>query len=79
MDQAGDRCLTPDGLDAILATLSWEIRDPLNNLHAGINALLSRGDARLTDVDRNHARTMQTLCEDLSRLTHQCLGGPKPD
>jgi hypothetical protein len=68
-------------LGPILAGLSGEICRPLELLRGGIERLLTDPSRRITDAERVQARTMLGLCEDLGRLTRECLedAGPSAD
>ena len=64
---------TPDPR-AISALLGQEICRPLDALQAGLIRLLDDPDQPPSPTDRAHAATMLELCEDLRRLTQDCLG-----
>jgi len=61
-------------LQAILANLSREICQPLDLLQGGIGALLGDPSRPITEAERSQAETMLMLCNDLGRLTRECLG-----
>ena len=65
---------TPD-LRVISALLGQEICRPLDALQAGLIRMLDDPDQPPSSTDRAHAATMLELCEDLRRLTQDCLGG----
>ena len=65
---------TPE-LRAISAMLSGEICRPLDALQAGLFCLLNNPNQAPSPAERTHALTMLDLCDDLRRLTHDCLGG----
>jgi len=64
------------GLKAILASLGQELGRPLDALQGEILRLLGDPDRPITDAQRSHTRTMLALCEDLRKLTAECLGDP---
>jgi len=64
-------------LGAILANLGREICQPLESLREEIGALLGDPSRPITDAERGQAETMLRLCDDLGRLTRDCLGGPE--
>jgi len=66
-------------LAAILANLSREIRRPLDSLQQGLSRFLDEPGRTMSDVERNQAQTMLTLCEDLGLLTRERLGDPPAD
>jgi len=66
----------PSELRAILATLGQELRRPLDTLQEEIERLLIDHDRPITDAQRSHTRTMLALCDDLRKLTADCLGEP---
>jgi signal transduction histidine kinase len=68
----------PDQADlrAILANLGREICQPLEALRGRIEALLGARSGPISDAERGQAETMLRLCDDLGRLTRDCLGGP---
>jgi hypothetical protein len=70
---------TPPELAPILAGLSGEICRPLELLRSGIDRLLDDPTRPITEAERVQARTMLGLCDDLGRLTRECLEGAKPD
>ena len=61
-------------IQAISSCLSQEICRPLDTLQAGLIRLLDDPARPPSEAERTHALTMLTLCEDLRRLTHDCLG-----
>ena len=65
-------------LRSILASLGREICQPLDSLRAGIGRLLAEPSRPITEAERGQARTMLTLCDDLGRLTRECLGSADP-
>ena len=65
----------PVRLCEISSCLSQEIYRPLDSLQAGLSRLLEDPAHPPSEAERNHAQTMLTLCEDLRRLTRECLGG----
>lgn len=65
-------------LGPILARLSVEICRPLESLRGGIDRLLDDPSRPITEAERVQARTMLGLCDDLGRLTRECLEGPEP-
>ena len=90
MTRPGDHELAPNpapdptdlpALGPILAGLSGEIRRPLEVLRGGIDRLLDDPSRPISDAERAQARTMLGLCDDLDRLTRECLegGGPSAD
>jgi len=66
----------PARLQEISSCLSQEIYRPLDSLQAGLSRLLEDPAHPPSEVERVHALTMLTLCEDLRRLTRECLGTP---
>jgi len=65
-------------LGPILAGLSGEIRRPLELLRGGIDRMLTDPSRRITDAERAQARTMLGLCDDLGRITRECLEDAEP-
>jgi hypothetical protein len=63
-------------LGPILARLGGEIRRPLQKLRGGIDRLLDDPSRPITEAERVQARTMLGLCDDLDRLTRECMEGP---
>ena len=61
-------------LGSILASLSLEICQPLESLRSGIGRLVEEPSRPLTEAERGQAQTMLALCDDLGRLTRECLG-----
>ena len=72
MPSASDR--TQADLESILANLGREIRRPLDLLRDEIGRMMDAPPRPLTDAEVGQARTMLTLCDDLGRLTRECLG-----
>ena len=68
---------TPE-LRAISSLLGQEICRPLDILQAGLLRLLAEVEQPATTTDRAHATTMLELCDDLRRLTWECLGSDEP-
>jgi hypothetical protein len=68
----------PDSLVAILSNLSREISQPLGLLRAGIGQLIGAGPEFISEAERSQARTLFMVCDDLGRLTLECLGGEEP-
>ncbi len=66
-------------LGSILANLGREIRGPLNSLRGEIDGLLGDPSLPITEAERKQAQTMLALCDDLGRLTRECLGNTEPD
>ncbi len=66
-------------LQAILANISQEICQPLDLLQDGISRLLSDPSQPINDAERGQALTMLELCQDLARLTRECLETPNSD
>lgn len=66
--------VNPDRMQAISTCLSQEIYRPLDSLQAGLSRLLDDPARPPSEEERVHALTMLTLCEDLRRLTRECLG-----
>jgi hypothetical protein len=64
-------------LPAILANLSREICQPIDLLQGGIGVLLGDPSKPITDAERSQAEIMLMLCNDLGRLTRECLGDPE--
>ncbi len=63
----------------ILANLSGEICRPLETLQNQIVWLLDDStEPALTEAERAQASTMLTLCDEIDRLTRECLGSPTP-
>ena len=62
-------------MNAILANLSREICQPLGLLRGGISQLIGSRTDKLSEAERNQARTLITICDDLGRLTRESLGG----
>jgi hypothetical protein len=58
-----------------------EICRPLESLQCAIDLLIVDPSRPITDAERIQARTMLGLCEDLGRLTRECLesAGPSVD
>ena len=65
---------TPADLGSILANLSLEICHPLELLRGGLGRLVEEPSRPLTDGERAQAQAMLALCDDLGRLTRECLG-----
>jgi len=63
----------PTDLGPILAGLSGEICRPLESLRSGIHRLLGDSNRPISAAERVQAQTMLDLCDDLSRLTRECL------
>ena len=61
-------------LQAISAMLSREICRPIDSLQANLVQLLEEPGKLPSETERSHAATMLTLCEELRRLTQDCLG-----
>jgi len=72
MDEKPD----PSKLTAILASLGRELRRPLDSLQEEIERLLVDHDRPITEAQRLHIQTMLALCDDLRKLTADCLGEP---
>jgi hypothetical protein len=64
-----------DGLVAILSNLSREISLPLGLLRAGIGQIIDAGPEVVSEAERSQAQTLLMVCDDLERLTRECLGG----
>lgn len=71
-DPAPSESSRPD-LAPILAGLSGEIRRPLESLRSGIHQLLGDASRPISDAERVQAQTMLDLCDDLNRLTRECM------
>lgn len=65
-------------LEPILAGLSGEICRALESLRSGIDRLVVDPSKPISEAERVQARTMLGLCEDLDRLTRECLEGTSP-
>ena len=65
-------------LQAIASLLSREICRPIDSLEANLVRLLDDPTQLPSPAERSHAATMLTLCEDLRRLTWDCLGDGTP-
>lgn len=65
-------------LQVIASMLSREICRPIDSLQANLVRLLDDPTRPPSPVERTHAATMLTLCEDLRRLTCECLGDGTP-
>ena len=63
-----------DALGPILALLGGEICRPLDLLRSGIGRMLDDPARPLGDAERTQARTMLGLCDELGRLTRDCMG-----
>jgi hypothetical protein len=61
-------------LGPILAGLGLEICHPLERLRGGLGRLVEEPSRPLTDAERGQAQAMLALCDDLGRLTRECLG-----
>ena len=61
-------------LQEVSSMLSREICRPIDSLQANLVRLLDDPTRPPSEVERNHASTMLALCEDLRRLTRECLG-----
>jgi hypothetical protein len=61
-------------LRAILTNLGREICQPLDLLRGGIREVIVDRSGKITEVERSQAETMLALCDDLGRLTRECLG-----
>ena len=61
-------------LQAISAMLSREICRPIDSLQANLMQLLEEPGKLPSETERSHAATMLGLCEELRRLTRDCLG-----
>ena len=68
----------PPEFGSILAGLSEEICRPLESLRGGIDRLLADPSRPITEAERVQARTMLGLCDDLDKLTRECLEGAGP-
>ena len=66
----------PTGLASLLALLADEICRPLDELRGGVGRLVDDPDRSLTEAERGEARTILGLCDDLDRLTRECIGLP---
>jgi signal transduction histidine kinase len=66
----------PPELEEILASLGQELRRPLDALQGEIVRLLIDPERPISDAQRSHTQTMLALCEDLRKLTVECLGEP---
>ena len=64
------------GLETILASLGQELSRPLDALQEEILRLLGDPGRSITETQRSHTETMLALCEDLRKLTAECLGVP---
>ena len=62
-------------MQAILANLSREICQPLGLLRAGIMQLIGAEPEFISEAERSQAQTLFMVCDDLGRLTRECLGG----
>lgn len=62
----------------ILARLSGEICRPLERLRDGIDRLIGDETRLTSDADRAQARAMLGLCDELGRLTRDCLEKTPP-
>ena len=58
----------------ISSVLSREICRPIDTLQASLARLLDDPEHPPSEVERTHASTMLSLCDDLRRLTFECLG-----
>ena len=65
-------------LRSILANLGREIRNPLDSLRGEIGVLLDDPTRLTTEAERKQAQSMLALCDDLGRLTRECLGTIEP-
>ena len=74
---AGPDC-DPALLQAILANLSGEICLPLGLLRGRIGKILLSPPSSITDLERSQAETMLNLCDDLDRMTRECLENSVP-
>lgn len=63
-----------DDLESILAHLGVELCRPLDSLRGEIGRMVDAPPRPLTDAEVGQARTMLTICDDLGRLTRDCLG-----
>jgi hypothetical protein len=68
----------PDAIRPILIGLSGEIRRPLERLRQGIDRLLGDETRPTSDAEIAHARAMLGLCDELDRLTRDCLERTPP-
>jgi hypothetical protein len=83
LTRSGDHDPVPDlspmpALGPVLARLSTEIYRPLESLRCAIDLLIVDPSRPITDAERIQARTMLGLCDDLSRLTRECLESQEP-
>jgi hypothetical protein len=69
------------GLGSILVRLGEEISRPLELLVGGINQLMDDSSRPISEAERVQGRTILGLCDDLGRLTRECLksAGPAAD
>ena len=58
--------------------LSREICRPIDTLQASLARLLDDPTRPPSEIERTHAATMLALCDDLRRLTLDCLGDGAP-
>ena len=65
-------------LQEIASMLSREICRPIDSLQANLIKMLDDPACSTSSAERTHAATMLTLCEDLKRLTWECLGDGTP-
>ena len=73
MSRAGSE---PAEIGAILDLLGAEIRRPLDALRVGIDRLIDDPTGPLSEPEAIQARTIRGLCDDLDRLTRECLATP---
>ena len=60
-------------LRLLFSSLSHELSRPLTSLKAGFDLLLGESSATFTADQRDHLKTMVTLCDELLRLTRSYL------
>ncbi len=78
MDERHDAESDPTAVACILSNLGREIGGPLESLRAEIGGLLDDPARPLGEAERKQARTMLALCDDLDRLTRECLAEYAP-
>ncbi len=75
-DLAATNAGKPTDLEPILTLLVGEICRPLDALKGGVGRLVDDPDRSLTEAERGQARTIFGLCDDLDRLTRECVEVP---
>lgn len=70
-----DKAPAPE-IKAVLALLGEEVRRPIDALQGEIDRILLDPAQPISEAQRSHTQTMQAVCEEIRKLTDECLGGP---